>query len=388
MKTINITPLFIILLLSLLSADVKSVREEIKFDLLNDDTEEMTLNTIGLGVGIIPSANLHIAGNAVVSESFSLGTTTAKSNFEVKGTVGDVIQLCSTNTMLSGNSTVFVNSSQGNVTIELPDASIMEGRKYTIKKISMGYDVKLTGGPFDNLDHIILDSSEKLRPSVTLQSFSGNWFVMNMSGNTSGLASDNLVLWHKFSETNGVVVNDFSGAGNTGTLTNSSFSTNTTDGISGNGLTFDGIDDHVNLGNNFSYSDNYTVSTWIKTTATTGRIASKRGGGGTGFDFYLNSGGRIYYYDNTAGQKDSGYFVNDGTWHHISFAINGANSYMYVDGNRSTAFTPALSVTSADFYIGRYGGSYISADMDDFRVYNKALDQTEISGLFELGLLN
>jgi len=79
---------------------------------------------------------------------------------------------------------------------------------------------------------------------------------------------DIVAMWH-FDEGAGQWANDSSGNDNNGTLktvypTNSP---NWTNGISGNALQFDGVDDYVDVGSSsdfyFSSTDNFTISMWI-----------------------------------------------------------------------------------------------------------------------------
>ena len=66
-----------------------------------------------------------------------------------------------------------------------------------------------------------------------------------------------LVGWWKFDETSGTVAYDSSGNGNHGTLTNGP---TWTDGKIGGAINFDGINDYINLANNYGFSGNIPLS--------------------------------------------------------------------------------------------------------------------------------
>ena len=79
----------------------------------------------------------------------------------------------------------------------------------------------------------------------------------------NGSLTEGLVGWWKFDETDGNIAYDSSGNGNDGNLTNGP---TWTEGKIGGALSFDGVDDHVNLGNVLSSS--YTKGAWVKKTDT------------------------------------------------------------------------------------------------------------------------
>lgn len=306
-----------------------------------------------------------------------IGSTPSHSDFEVQGSVAYDIQTVSGNTLLSGNSYIFANSSQGNLTLELPKPDDFQGRIYHIKKASPLNDIFLIGGPFDSLDHLRLGTSSSLHGKVSLQSFSGNWHIMGLSGNTQEIGSSNLIAWYRLEETSGTTVSNTKSSGFSGTLTNTTLITASSRGISGNGISLSSVSEYVNMGDNFNYTDNFTLSCWVKLTSTSGRICSKRSGS-NGIDIYIQ-GGRIGYYDGTVNLGASS--INDGQWHQVTVVVDEASSAIYINGEVYRTFTPSITLAGTDFYIGRYGGSYFDGDMDDFRVYDTALSSCDVAAL-------
>lgn len=98
-----------------------------------------------IGQGLSPSANLHLQGNGILTGDLVVGSTAGNSTIEISGTIGHGIQTVSSNTTLSGNSVIMVNSSSDNVTVTLPYAGNVIGRHYTIKKISTSNTVTVSG---------------------------------------------------------------------------------------------------------------------------------------------------------------------------------------------------------------------------------------------------
>ena len=158
--------------------DVRSLDGTIKFDSNFDGTPEAILNSTGFGIGTAtPSANLHVAGNAITSATMVVGGTNnaSGSNLHVNGTLGFSVQTATGNTTLSGNSMVLADASAGNITLTLPAASSVCGRVYTVKKTSNSGSVFI-----NSLSGLVLDlaSGANGYPCVKVVSDGVNWHVM------------------------------------------------------------------------------------------------------------------------------------------------------------------------------------------------------------------
>jgi len=68
-------------------------------------------------------------------------------------------------------------------------------------------------------------------------------------------------------------------------------------------------------------------------------------------------------------------------WHHVAMTYDGANIKLYVDGvlKTTTAKTGAIATNSSNLLIG----STVPGKLDDMRIYNRALSQTEITALYQ-----
>jgi len=163
--------------------DILSTNGKIQFDAQADGQAEMTLNSTGLGIGILPSANLHLDGNAMVSEQLFVGGSSGSSNLNVNGTIGFGFQTVSENVTLSDYSVVLVDSFSDNIAVTLPYAGNVNGRVYVIKKTSSLNSVLVSGAGnlMDESSYYILNSGNTAFIEVVSQS--GQWLVLSLSQN-------------------------------------------------------------------------------------------------------------------------------------------------------------------------------------------------------------
>ncbi len=184
------------------------------------------------------------------------------------------------------------------------------------------------------------------------------------------------VAWWKFDETSGTTASDSSGNNYTGTLVNGPVWTT---GKIGNALSFDGVNDYVSA--NIPSLSSITISAWVRTPipGSTLRIID------------ANWTVPLLRFDNSSVQFIGNVFLTSNTtflanqWYHL-VAVGDANGHkLYVNGSldnsNSTAYTasngnPILIGGSLDLFNGL---------IDDVRVYNRALSQSEIQTLYNAG---
>jgi hypothetical protein len=386
------------LLSSACFCDVLSTNGKIRFDIQMDGQPEMTLNSTGLAIGaLLPSSNLHVNGNAIISEQLFVGGSSGSSNLNVTGTIGFGFQTVTSSTTLSGNSIVLVDSSAGNITLSLPEASSYSGRKYTIKKTSPLNRISIRDGGFiDNYSDVSLSVNNM--GSLSVISNSGNWHILNISGSGTSVASDNLVSWWKMDEANGVVAFDSSLLGNEGALGASmSFSGNGTSGIINRSLVFDGIDDYIEVPDNDNLTPNHiTVSAWIKTDAFSHLIdiISKRNSSNIGGFVWETSGAGgvvIMYHYITGSWQSVSVTIPNSQWALVTSTYDGETIKGYINGVlKSSNATPSgpLNNDSGFLRIGANTASlnrFFKSQIDDVRVYNRALTANEIQALYNQG---
>lgn len=179
----------------------------------------------------------------------------------------------------------------------------------------------------------------------------------------------------------------------------------------GQGVTLDGVDDCVRMGDvstyDFGASDSFTVSGWYRrmNNSNTGMFVTKKGqSGSTDAGFYYailtTTGGAIEarISDGTNQVVHSPTNItglNDGRWHHIALVVdrNAQTINSFIDGRAETASSISTvgSLSSTNhFVIGARSSTGTCStptpiSVDDVRVYNRALSATEITGLYNLG---
>ena len=195
-----------------------------------------------------------------------------------------------------------------------------------------------------------------------------------------------------FDEGSGTSVSDASGNGNTGTLLNGPIWTS---GVKGTALSFDGVDDYVDMGSppplNIT-GPAITVQAWAKASSPGNYkyIISKTDGLYMGYGLYTGSSGTLrFYIGNGSGLITTPDVTSpwDNRWHHIAGTYDGSKLNLYIDGvaRASVAATGSIADSSArSLNIGGFseGGFLFKGVVDDVQIYNRALSATEIQQLY------
>ncbi|MFB6166890.1 MAG: LamG domain-containing protein [Candidatus Nanohaloarchaea archaeon] len=179
-------------------------------------------------------------------------------------------------------------------------------------------------------------------------------------------------------EGSGQDVEDNSTHGNDGTLgvSNGSEASDPArvEGLRGRGLEFDGSDDLVQIDNpDLGDLEEFTVSAWVKTSASDpGTVAGTAGGG---FTLRANSTGVVW--TGRAGSSSTvvGPGISDGNWHNVVGTYNGSELELYVDGvERGEAPLSGSLDAVPDLYIGSSDSTSGSFDgvVDEVRVWNRS----------------
>src|SRR3989344_5397538 len=232
------------------------------------------------------------------------------------------------------------------------------------------------------------------------------------SKNGSALGQDisaqGLVGWWKLDEGTGTSAGDSSGQGNTGTLAASPGTPTwtTSSKIGANALSFDGADDYVNMvdpanGSLDFGTNSFSFYAWFKGATAAGQsFIAKRDLSGpfAGYDLHTadlagDIRGRISddlgnYYTSTWSS------TNDGNWHHVMVVVDrSANTFkIYGDGVQRGSDTSIAGVGSVSnamaFRIGSGSNdaSFYLGQVDDVRIYNRAISAAEVAQLYSYGL--
>ena len=214
--------------------------------------------------------------------------------------------------------------------------------------------------------------------------------------------SNGLVGYWSFEDATGTKATDFSGNGNTGTLTNME-AADWVQGKRGKALSFDGSDEYVDLGTsagNFNNTDSFSVSAWINanTLNSTNRCIVNRvtGSPANGWEMRITTANKVRFLlastsANYNGQDTT--VLSTNTWYHVVGTWNGSDAKIFLNGVEDTS-TP-ITQNSVGTITGTRtlavganaitSSSYFPGSIDDVRIYNRALSATEVSALYNSG---
>jgi fibronectin type 3 domain-containing protein len=207
-----------------------------------------------------------------------------------------------------------------------------------------------------------------------------------------------LSAWWKFDETSGTNAADSSGNGNNATLQSGA---SWTAGKANNAVSVNGTTNYVNVPAGIvSTLNDFSIATWVYVNANSAWARLFDFGTGTTTYMFLSpaSGGSTVRYAITTGgaggeqQINSASVLSPGAWHHVAVTLSGTTGTLYIDGmaagtNSSMTLQPSALGNTTLNYIGKsqYNDPYLNAKVDDFRIYRRALNVSEISTLFSSG---
>ena len=201
-------------------------------------------------------------------------------------------------------------------------------------------------------------------------------------------------LWH-FDEGSGATASDSSGNLNDGTLMGG---TGWTGGMSGQALSFDGINDYVDCGSVLQLDavGEFTVEFWIWVdilpfpTGWQGIIARGNGTQRTPWIFSNQNNSNLYIQFETivGGVSDCSLITDDltaGQWNHVAFTWDGGTVVSYIDGlagptDPTTGSVLANTDASLKFgYIPSY--AYFDGLIDEVSIWDEALTDEQIGDI-------
>ncbi|GJL86179.1 MAG: hypothetical protein DHS20C02_19540 [Micavibrio sp.] len=226
---------------------------------------------------------------------------------------------------------------------------------------------------------------------------------------------DNLVGHWKLDETTGSTMTDSSPSGNDGTWydnANTDVGEETTAAVIDDGITFDGVDDRINVGDVSELdmgTGSFTVCGWMRTSsaATSQTPFQKR------FDIGGSSAGWLVYVSSSTGKLRIGSFsdgtnwvlhtdltsvaIDDEQWRHVAVVFDRTNdiAYTYLDGVKgSNVDISSVTGSISNSYSFRIGQSNLAGptddatwggEIDDVRVYDTVITASQIGELYKSG---
>ncbi len=219
--------------------------------------------------------------------------------------------------------------------------------------------------------------------------------------NQKVVSRNGLVAHWTFDDATSTKATDFSGNNNVGTLTNMDPTTDWVAGKRGKALDFDGINDYVTAGGQSSLgvSDQaYSISAWAKISSNENNgniivVSATDGGGGwcvpmlvvdNGFFKAISYNGSFFTVQpSTAAEKQLWYHLTT-TWdatNGLRLFVNGILASSTAQGTYSASGGTNIIQLGLDTNCGGDTG-YFEGQIDDVRVYNRALSVTEVNSLY------
>ena len=270
--------------------------------------------------------------------------------------------------------------------------------------------------------------------------------IVDVSGNemcsfsgTGDVNSSGLVGHWKFNDDSSVI-EDLSGNGNNGTLYgNSRFLLNFDDGtatdltaygndgvlqngvdcsglgVSGQGCSFDGVDDYINMTNSISFSNSFSISFWVNfNELNKSQFLFTKGSAATDEREFVFDISNTNYLSFIWQKNDSNGLpvrkvdsemlsISDNSYNHLTLTYNslintnnGSDRVaFYLNGNKLNSFLnasvsqwasiPNITMTSKPLLFGSYFNSSVNmfnGSIDEVGVYSKVLTSSEISDLY------
>jgi len=188
--------------------------------------------------------------------------------------------------------------------------------------------------------------------------------------------TDNVIIEFSFESTT---------TGNSTTLKSDSLTFDAGLTVAGNGsyLNFNGSPQMVNLKKQptVTGAKSRTIEVWAKIDKFNNAGLFRAGTGGTGKDFSLRTTTTV---DQFRAQLWGGGDFNftfsgaQGNWHHYAMVYNGTTVSVYIDGNLIASKNSVLNTPSVDFQVGRWQGAFLFGQLDEIRVWDKALSPVTI----------
>lgn len=145
-----------------------------------------------------------------------------------------------------------------------------------------------------------------------------------------------------------------------------------------------------------SLSGSFTVMAWGKpSSAATMDLVGTRGPSDYSFDMKFMGGNKIHSDIGNGATSwittaaDANFTYSAGQWYHVAYVVTPTSYTIYVNGNQVSSSTyasntPLLYNPTHYIYIGQSGGGneFFNGNIDDVRIYSRALSATEILNLY------
>ena len=355
----------------------------------------LTLN--GSGGTYTLQDNLSVTGNLTITAGTLAGTksVTVGGNFTNAGTFSDTgtVTLTSSSssaTLTSGTARFNALTINATGTYTLQDRLWVPGGTITLTKgtLAAGSNTVRAGAFSFGTGTASMSSATLILDGSTSQSLP----FSTLGGlRIEDPTESNLVGYWKLDEAGGRTLRDYSGNGNTGTLSTSgvTWSTTSVPSVAYDdyaSVTLDGSAGYASVGTTNLPATNgaATISAWVYLNSTAGNqnIVALMSSGGA-LQFGVRSG--VYTaWQSGATSTVTGPAAATGGWHHVAYTYDGASTdVIYVDGTAYTGSMTHQSGATTSAYLGTFSGlsETLNGGLDDVRIYNAALTASQIKEL-------
>lgn len=230
------------------------------------------------------------------------------------------------------------------------------------------------------------------RPDLNLEKISGKTIGEGV------LLRDKLVLRYDFEEGSGSTVNDLTGKEHTGAITGS---TQVITSKYGYGLLFPGGSNYLTIqdADDLKGGQDFSVSMWVKVDGAMPSLVYKGDSNGNVIDYNLSYNFATKKFG--CGIKNIGLknnvlsdpITDETRWYHVVCVLDktGVSLKLYVNKEGDTFGVPKIVAVSDPLtFSSTTNPIYIGVDskgkLDSFRIYNKALSDSEVSNLFSTSI--
>ncbi|MFA5934346.1 MAG: LamG-like jellyroll fold domain-containing protein [Candidatus Paceibacterota bacterium] len=303
---------------------------------------------------------------------------------------------------LSGNLSIsdgIFNSTSGTLSISgdfTQDNGVFNGGT---NSITLTGDLLINSGTFNSTSGNLTVSGN----FTNSDNFNANGGTLTLNGATTSLdvgvsnlndvsifssVANGLVAHYRMNDTSGTTVDDNT-SNNFDVTASQDTSILTTSGKINTALAFSGennIDASV-IKDTFSGTNNWTISFWARMSNSSSHAGLFGFSNYVIYSYWSNSG-RIAF-NTPAGEGQYSMPISGGEWTHLTFMRDGSSWKTYINGVLATSpLTSSASVdtTGLSFLLGSLPSvNNQERSLDDIRIYNVALTQSEIDDIYNLG---
>ena len=227
-----------------------------------------------------------------------------------------------------------------------------------------------------------------MRKIVALIVVFGMFTILGTARSFAGL-SDGLVAYYPFNGN----ANDESGNGNNGTVHGATL-TQDRFGNAHSAYSFDGISNYIDITNNLNFdfgNKDFSISFWFNASGHGVFVTQGDNLNNRWYAEIIQSVITYKWWNNGVLELNlvGNTILTDDVWYHYVIVREGNKFNLYLNGNLESSVTHSVTFPSYNKVLGigsdvMLGGwTFVDGSVDDIRIYNRALSESEIQELYE-----